>query len=93
MIALARNLGVSLETVGRTEEAFQQFNRAAQIDPSYPEAQCNLGRTLAQRGQCDDAIAHLTQAMRLKPNYENAKQQLRKLGIEPEASGLTQTGP
>jgi tetratricopeptide (TPR) repeat protein len=78
---LRNNLGGALERIGKSEEAFEQFNKAVQINESYPEAHCNLARQLAQRGRPDEAVAHLKEALRLRPGYEQAKEQLRELGV------------
>lgn len=75
------NLGGALEKIGKSDEAFEQFTKAVQINESYPEAHCNLARMLAQQGRRDEAIAHLKEALRLRPGYEQARQQLRDLGV------------
>ena len=75
------NLGGALEKIGKSDEAFEQFTKAVQINESYPEAHCNLARMLAQQGRRDEAIAHLKEALRLRPGYEQARQQLRELGV------------
>ena len=78
---IRNNLGAALERLGKSDEAFEQFSKAVQINGNYPEAHCNLGRMLAQRGRRDEAVAHLREAVRLKPGYEEARKQLRDLGI------------
>jgi protein O-mannosyl-transferase len=75
------NLGGALEKIGKSDEAFEQFNKAVQMNESYPEAHCNLARMLAQQGRRDEAVAHLKEALRLRPGYEQAKEQLRELGV------------
>jgi tetratricopeptide (TPR) repeat protein len=75
------NLGGALERIGKSDEAFEQFNRAVQINGTYPEAHCNLARMLVQHGRRDEAVAHLKEALRLRPGYEQARNQLRELGV------------
>ena len=75
------NLGAALGKLGRSDEAFEQFSKAVELNGNYPEAHCNLGRMLAQRGRRDEAVAHLKEALRLKPGYELAEKQLRELGV------------
>jgi protein O-mannosyl-transferase len=75
------NLGGALERMGKSDEAFEQFTKAVQINESYPEAHCNLARMLVQQGRRDEAVAHLREALRLRPGYEQARQQLRELGV------------
>jgi Tfp pilus assembly protein PilF len=70
-----------LEKAGKTDEAFEQFSQAVQINGNYADAHCNLGRLLAQRGQRDEAVAHFREALRLKPGYEEARKQLHNVGI------------
>ncbi len=78
---ILNNLGGALERIGKRDEAFEQFNKAVQMNGDYPEAHCNLARMLAQQGHRDEAVAHLKQALRLRPGYEQARKQLRELGI------------
>jgi tetratricopeptide (TPR) repeat protein len=78
------NLGGALERIGKSDEAFEQFNRAVQINGTYPEARCNLARMLAQQGRRDEAVAHLKEALRLRPGYEQARKQLSELGVTME---------
>ena len=75
------NLGGALEKIGKSDEAFEQFTKAVQINESYPEAHCNLARMLAQQGRREEAVAHLKEALRLRPGYEQAKEGLRELGV------------
>ncbi|PYI49388.1 MAG: hypothetical protein DMF11_01235 [Verrucomicrobia bacterium] len=75
------NLGGALEKIGKSDEAFEQFAKAVQMNENYPEAHCNLARMLAQQGRRDEAVAHLKEALRLRPGYEQARQQLRELGV------------
>jgi tetratricopeptide (TPR) repeat protein len=75
------NLGGALERTGKSEEAFEQFTKAVQINGKYPEAHCNLARMLAQQGRRDEAVAHLKEALRLRPGYEQARKQLLELGV------------
>jgi tetratricopeptide (TPR) repeat protein len=78
---LRNNLGAALEKAGKTDEAFEQFSQALQINGNYAEAHCNLGRLLLQRGQRDEAVAHFREALRVKPGYEEATKQLRNVGV------------
>ena len=63
------NLGGALERIGKSDEAFEQFSKAVQINESCPEAHCNFARMLAQQGRRDEAVAHLKEALRLRPGY------------------------
>ena len=78
---IRNNLGGALEKIGKSDEAFEQFTKAVELNGNYPEAHCNLARILAQHGRRDEAVAHLKEALRLRPGYEQAKEQLRELGV------------
>ena len=75
------NLGGALERIGKSDEAFEQFNKAVQLNGTYPEAHFNLARMLAQQGRRDEAVVHLKEALRLRPGYEQARKQLHELGM------------
>ncbi|MGA2272600.1 MAG: tetratricopeptide repeat protein [Bryobacteraceae bacterium] len=61
------NLGVLLETVGRTGEAMAHYRKAVQSEPDYPDGYTNLGIALARTGKLDDAISYLEKAAQLSP--------------------------
>jgi tetratricopeptide (TPR) repeat protein len=66
------NLGVALQTLGRTDEAAASYRQALQLQPHRAEAHNNLGHTLLVRGRLDDALACFEQALRLRPDYPEA---------------------
>ena len=61
------NLGVLLETVGRTGDAMAQYRKAMESEPDYPDGYTNLGIALARAGKLDDAIPYLERAAQLSP--------------------------
>ena len=61
------NLGVLLETVGRTGDAMAQYRKAMESEPDYPDGYTNLGIALARAGKLDDAIPYLQKAAQLSP--------------------------
>jgi tetratricopeptide (TPR) repeat protein len=61
------NLGVLLETVGRSGEAMAHYRKAVESEPDYPDGYTNLGIALARAGKLDDAIPYLEKAAQLSP--------------------------
>ena len=53
-------------------EAFQHFQKALEINPSFVEAHNNLGVLLAQQGQSAEAIRHFQKALELQPDCADA---------------------
>jgi hypothetical protein len=54
------NLGIALNSQGKTEEAMTAYRAAIRLKPDYPEAHCNLGFLLLhQKGECAEALTLL----------------------------------
>jgi protein O-mannosyl-transferase len=70
------NLGVSFAAQGRLDEAIQQYERALDLEPDFPEAHSNLANELAAQGKRDEAIAHYERALQLEPRYLDAHNNL-----------------
>jgi len=66
------NLGVTLQELGRLDEALASYNQAIALKPDYTEAHYNLGVTLQELGRLDEALASYRQAIALKPDYAEA---------------------
>ena len=66
------NYALSLEELGRLEEAVDAYRSAAQLAPSDADAWGNLGALLAEIGHRRDAVPCLERAMRLAPSAERA---------------------
>jgi len=86
------NLGVTLQELGRLDEAAASYTQAIALRSDFAEAHSNLGVTLLELGRLDEAEASYRQAIALKPDYleahynlGNALQELGKLE-ESEAS-------
>jgi len=69
------NLGAAMAGVpGRLPEAVSEYEKALQIQPSYPGAHNNLGCILANiPGRLPEAIGHFEAAFRLAPDYATAR--------------------
>jgi tetratricopeptide (TPR) repeat protein len=71
------NLGVTLMSLSRSQDAITQYKAALRIDPNYAEAHNNLGEALANiPGRLPDAISHYEAALRLKPDLAEAHNNL-----------------
>ncbi|UPT75623.1 MAG: tetratricopeptide repeat protein [Elusimicrobiota bacterium] len=63
------NLGRTLDEKGRTEEAIQHYEVAAETDPGYMNPHFNLGTIYRREGKLDEAANEFKIAIRLKPHY------------------------
>lgn len=70
------NLGVALDTAGRTPEALVHYRQALFVDPNYVQAQNNLGNALVEQGNIAEGIPLLEAALRLRPAYADASYNL-----------------
>src|SRR6185437_9914939 len=71
---LARNnLGVALLSLGRYQEAAEQFRRAASGQAAYLDAQYNLGVALRLTGQIVESEQPLRRALSLDPRHIEAR--------------------
>ena len=61
------NLGVSLEMLGRLEEAIAAYRAALEFKPDFALAYANLGFALRKRGRWAEAVAELRKARDLAP--------------------------
>ena len=66
------NLGAELMLVGRTEQAVEQFRRAAALKPDYAEAYVNLAAAYHAMGKIDEAIEACSVALRIDPDNADA---------------------
>src|SRR5438876_3973892 len=61
-------LGECLGNRGRLDEAIDQFQKALNIAPGYPEIKTNLIIALTRKGRTDEAITHLQAVLKEHPN-------------------------
>ena len=83
---LHNNLGVALmqsartappqEQSARLQAAYEQFDRAALLDPNYADAQLHLAIMLAMKGDFDAASARYRRALEINPDLTAARQGL-----------------
>ena len=76
------NLGLTLASLDRIDDAIGAFSRILEIDPNALEAHRNLANLFLQKEMPEEAGKHLRAILRLNPNDERAdlvlKQILRK---------------
>jgi tetratricopeptide (TPR) repeat protein len=70
------NLGVVQNRQNMTDEAFQNFLKALQLNPAMDESHFNLAIILEARGQTDEAMAHYRRAVEIKPDFVKAHNNL-----------------
>ena len=71
-------LGVTLQAMGRGEEAVESLRRATELAPQAASIHANLGEVLRQQGKTAEAAEALEQAIKVDPKHAQA---LNNLGI------------
>jgi protein O-GlcNAc transferase len=66
------NLGVVLNSMGKSNDAVISFHRALGIKPDLAKAHVNLGNALRDLGQFDNAVTSYRRALEVKPDYAEA---------------------
>ena len=67
------NLGVVQLDKGNLDNAINDYERALQLHPEYPEALYNLGSAVLQKGKTDKAIELCEKALKLQPTDADAQ--------------------
>jgi len=82
-------LGYVYDVTGRLEEAFENYNKAVELDPDDPKAQYNLGLAYYLKGNWQRSVDHYKKALDLEPEFSDAWHNLGivqdKLGDKEEA--------
>ena len=71
-------LGVTLQALGRPEEAIESLRRAVELAPHAATIHANLGEILRQQGKTEEAAEALEEAVKLDPKNAQA---LNNVGI------------
>ncbi len=66
------SLGNTLNSLGRTEEAIEQYRRAAALRENFPEAHLNLANSFKALERWQEAEASYRAAIALRPGYVEA---------------------
>jgi tetratricopeptide (TPR) repeat protein len=86
------NLGLALKTLGRSEEAEEEYSRAIQVDPSYGAAYVNRGNLRLIRNGVQAALADYRVAVKLNRNDNTARDNLRAIEAALRKIGAGNTG-
>ena len=78
------NLGATLVSLGRVQEAKEHYEQSLRINPKNAEAHYNLGIVLGEAGRIPEAIEHLEQALRMNPDSAEAHY---NLGVTLQQAG------
>ena len=78
------NLGITLQELGRLDEAEASYTQAITLKPDFAEAHSNLGNALKELERLDEAEASYRQAIALKADYAEAH---NNLGITLQGLG------
>jgi tetratricopeptide (TPR) repeat protein len=83
------NLGLQNKEAKRFTEAVENFRRAVDLRPDYPEAWNEMGFSLRQSGRYPEALTAYDRALKLRPNFPEALEYLgeayMKMGRPEEA--------
>jgi eukaryotic-like serine/threonine-protein kinase len=73
-------LGVDEQFAGKFQEAFDSFQKAAQLDPKFPRAYTGMAAMAQNLGRPQDAVKYMNQAMQLVDNMTD-RERLRDRGL------------
>jgi tetratricopeptide (TPR) repeat protein len=93
--AIYNDLGFVLERQGLPDEAFEQYEKALELDPESQSVHHNLGASLLRRGESAAAEAHFRAALERKPSaptYAGLGLALYQQGQVDEAIASLQDG-
>ena len=66
------NLGTTLKSQDKLDEAISHYRHALQLKPDYALAHYNLAKALDSQGNTEEAISHYRRALRIKPDFAEA---------------------
>jgi tetratricopeptide (TPR) repeat protein len=75
----ARNLAVSLNALGQTNDALRAYEHALKLSPREADLYVNMGALRARMGDAQRARALWQKALSIEPTNEMAKENLRRL--------------
>ncbi|MFH1562260.1 MAG: DUF2723 domain-containing protein [Nitrospirota bacterium] len=73
------NRGTTYFTMGKYQEAMEEFKSGVKIQPNSIELHYNLGGAYINLGRRDEAIGEFQKVLEIDPNYEPAKNALTSL--------------
>ncbi len=76
------------ETQGEMERAIEEYSKALEVMPRYPDVQLRLGDALVRCQRSDEAITHYLEALAVNPLYVQARIRLGFAFLESDKAGL-----
>lgn len=62
--------------------AIEEYKRAIELQPNFPDAYCNLANAYKERGRVDDAIQAYNTALQLCPTHADSQNNLANIKRE-----------
>jgi tetratricopeptide (TPR) repeat protein len=79
---VAAEMGKVLFREKQTEDAIRELGRAIALDPKNPQYWNNRGVAMTVAGETGAAVADFREALRLDPRFNEARENLKKLGLD-----------
>jgi tetratricopeptide (TPR) repeat protein/predicted Ser/Thr protein kinase len=79
-------IGVDEQFAGKFQEAFDSFQKAAQLDPNFPRPYTGMAAMAQNLGRPQDAVKYMNQAMQLVDNMTD-RERLRNRGLDALTKG------
>ncbi len=77
------NRGNSYKDIGNLQQAISDYSAAVRIKPDHSDAWYNRGLTYLDLNNKERAIADFREAIRVNPGDEDARNELKRLGVNP----------
>lgn len=83
------NLGVTLDDMGRDDEAVTNYLHAIKIAPQYPDAHCNIGVIYAKKGEFEKATeqVRVLESLRQTRYVQSLINSIRNQGLDFRSAG------
>ncbi|MBI4872816.1 MAG: tetratricopeptide repeat protein [Candidatus Riflebacteria bacterium] len=80
---LHNNAGLAFYYQGKDLQAYEEFVKSLELDPSQASPHYNLGRLLERQGKFNEALGQYRQALELDPAMEEALRAVERLQGQP----------
>ncbi|MBI3892225.1 MAG: tetratricopeptide repeat protein [Candidatus Wallbacteria bacterium] len=88
---LHNNTGLAYYYQGKDSQAYDEFVKSLELDPTQASPHFNLGRLFERQAKFREAVEQYRQALELDPSMEEALRAVERLqGQAPPASGVPQ---
>ena len=69
---MSNSRGITYKDTGEVDLAIQDYNKAIELNPEFPEAYNNLGVVYDEKGEHEKAVDYYSKAIELRSYYANA---------------------